>query len=169
MGRIILITLLFGGYLFGSGSAGETDILWRTINFAIFIAILYYLLANPIKNYFTGRSKSISDDLERVQERLRESKRLKELAKQKVDEAKVFASELMESSKKENKIIFDRIIAQGDADIDVISKQHSSLMDLEQRQMVRDVVSSVMGNVTKNATDAMGKDAMADILKKKVA
>ncbi len=169
MGKIILITIALSGYLFGSSGTGETDIVWRSINFVIFASILYYLLASPIKNFFQGRSKSIAEDLDRVQERLRESKRQKDLAKQKVDDARTFASELIEGSKKENKIIFDRIIAQGEADIEVMGKQNSSLMDLEQRQMVRDVVSDMMSDATKKSTDSMGKDAMAEILKKKVA
>ncbi len=171
MGKIIVTVLLLSAYLFGSdaGAEGSTDIVQRTINFLIFAGILFYILAEPVKNYFSGRSSGIAEELEKVQERLSESKRLKELAEQKIDEALRFASELAESSKKENKILSDKILAQCEQDLEIISKQNSALMELDKRKMVREVVSEVMNDVMDKSNDALGKEAMTDILKKKVA
>jgi F-type H+-transporting ATPase subunit b len=58
MGKIIVTVLLLSAYLFGSdaGAEGSTDIVQRTINFLIFAGILFYILAEPVKNYFSGRS-----------------------------------------------------------------------------------------------------------------
>ncbi|MDD2780122.1 F0F1 ATP synthase subunit B [Sulfuricurvum sp.] len=171
MGKIIVTVLLLSAYLFGSdaNAEGSTDIVQRTINFLIFAGILFYILAEPVKNYFSGRSAGIAEELEKVQERLSESKRLKELAEQKIDEALRFASELAESSKKENKILSDKILLQCEQDLEIISKQNSALMELDKRKMVRDVVSKVMNDVMDKSNDALGKEAMTDILKKKVA
>jgi F-type H+-transporting ATPase subunit b len=171
MGKIIVTVLLLSAYLFGSdaGAEGSTDIVQRTINFLIFAGILFYILAEPVKNYFSGRSNGIAEELEKVQERLSESKRLKELAEQKIDEALRFASELAESSKKENKILSDKILFQCEQDLEIISKQNSALMELDKRKMVREVVSEVMNDVMDKSNDALGKEAMTDILKKKVA
>ena len=171
MGKIIVTVLLLSAYLFGSdaGAEGSTDIVQRTINFLIFAGILFYILAEPVKNYFSGRSNGIAEELEKVQERLSESKRLKELAEQKIDEALRFASELAESSKKENKILSDKILVQCEQDLEIISKQNSALMELDKRKMVREVVSEVMNDVMDKSNDALGKEAMTDILKKKVA
>ena len=171
MGKIIVTVLLLSTYLFGSdaGAEGSTDIVQRTVNFLIFAGILFYILAEPIKNYFSGRSTGIADELERVQERLRESKRLKDAAEHKVDEAARFASELAESSKKENKILSDKILAQCEQDLEVIEKQNGALMELDKRKMVREVVSELMGDVMNRSNEALGKEAMTEILKKKVA
>ncbi|MDD2949752.1 MAG: F0F1 ATP synthase subunit B [Sulfuricurvum sp.] len=171
MGKIIVTVLLLSAYLFGSDAAveGSTDIVQRTINFLIFAGILFYVLAEPLKNYFSGRSSGIADELEKVQERLRESKRLKEAAEHKVEEAERFASELAESSKKENKILSDKILAQCEQDLEVIAKQNSALMELDKRKMVREVVSELMGDVMNRSNEALGKEAMTEILKKKVA
>ncbi|HZF69864.1 F0F1 ATP synthase subunit B [Sulfuricurvum sp.] len=171
MGKIIVTVLLLSAYLFGSDAAGEgsTDIVQRTINFLIFAGILFYVLAEPLKNYFSGRSSGIADELEKVQERLRESKRLKEAAEHKVEEAERFASELAESSKKENKILSDKILAQCEQDLEVIAKQNSALMELDKRKMVREVVSELMSDVMNRSNEALGKEAMTEILKKKVA
>jgi F-type H+-transporting ATPase subunit b len=171
MGKIVITVLMLGVYLFGSDATHEasTDIVQRTVNFLIFAGILYYLLAEPLKNYFGGRTAGIAGELEKVQERLRESKRLKEAAEQKIDEANRFVSELMESTKKECKILSDKISAQCDQDSDVMQKQSNGLMELEKRQMVRNVVNDVMNDVMVASDTAMGSNAMVDILKKKVA
>lgn len=171
MGKIIVTVLLLGAYLFGSEAAaeGSTDIVQRTVNFLIFAGILFYILAEPVKSYFSGRSAGIADELEKVQERVRESKRLKEAAEQKVEEASRFASELAETSKKENKILADKIMAQCEQELEIIAKQNAALMELDKRKMVRDVVAEVMEGVMQNSNEALGKEAMSDILKKKVA
>lgn len=171
MGKIIVTVLMLSAYLFGSdaGAEGSTDIVQRTVNFLIFAGILFYILAEPVKSYFSGRTTGIADELEKVQERLRESKRLKDAAEHKIEEAERFAIELAESSKKENKILSDKILAQCEQDLEIISKQNGALMELDKRKMVRDVVSEIMNDVMNSSNDALGKEAMTEILKKKVA
>ncbi|MDP1785130.1 MAG: F0F1 ATP synthase subunit B [Sulfuricurvum sp.] len=171
MGKILVTVLMLSAYLFGSDAAheGSTDIVQRTVNFLIFAGILYYLLAEPLKNYFGGRSAAIASELEKVQERLRESKRLKEAAEHKVDDANRFAQDLSEITKKECKLLSDKIMAQYELDVEIVQKQNNALMDLEKRKMVREVVGDVMGDVMRASDVSLGKDAMTDILKKKVA
>jgi F-type H+-transporting ATPase subunit b len=66
---------------------------------------------NRLKTILAEEVTGIADELEKVQERLRESKRLKDAAEHKIEEAERFASELAESSKKENKILSDKILS----------------------------------------------------------
>lgn len=171
MGKIIVTVLMLSAYLFGSeaGAEGSTDIVQRTVNFLIFAGILFYILAEPVKSYFSGRSAGIADELEKVQERLRESKRLKDAAEHKIEEAERFANELAESSKKENKILSDKILAQCEQELEIIEKQNAVLMELDKRKMVREVVSDIMNDVMNGSNEALGKEAMTEILKKKVA
>jgi F-type H+-transporting ATPase subunit b len=171
MGKIVLTLLMVTGVVFASGGAegGETDIVQRTVNFLIFAGILYYLLADPIKNFFSGRSKEIADELEKVQEKLRDSKAAKEAAEQKIEEAKKFAEDLMVTAKKENKILNEKIMQQCDADLENVTKQNAALMDLEQRKMVREVVDTVMDDVLAEESAGFDKETMAQIIMKKVA
>lgn len=170
MGKLVIALLALSPFLFGSEAAeASTDIVQRTVNFVVFAGILVYLLAEPLKNYFGGRSAGIASELEKVQERLAESKRLKEAAELTIEEATRFVNELTESTRKECKILADKIIVQGDQDIDVLQKQSSALMELEKRQMVRSVVNEVMGEVMSASDVSMNGDAMTEILKKKVA
>lgn len=171
MGKIIVTLLMAAGVVFASehAGAGGTDIVQRAVNFLIFAGILYYLLADVVKGYFGGRSQSIADELEKVQEKLRDSKKAKEAAELKIEEAKKFAEELMVTAKKENKILNKKIMNQCEADLENIAKQNAGLMELEQRQMVREVVEMIMGEVLAEESAGFNKEAMAQIIMKKVA
>ncbi|RLA78484.1 MAG: F0F1 ATP synthase subunit B, partial [Epsilonproteobacteria bacterium] len=70
MKKIVLLSLLVlpAVLLASSGNGGEetryflqtgreTDFWPRLVNFTIFASLLYYLLANPIKNFFKDRSE----------------------------------------------------------------------------------------------------------------
>jgi len=147
----------------------ETDIIQRTVNFLIFAGIIYYLIAEPVKGFFTGRTQGIADELEKVQTRLKESKEAKESANAKIEEAKILAKEIMSSCKKENVIINEKMAAQLEFDLSNLEKQKNDIMELEKRQMVRDVVEEVLAEALNQDKSVLDKDTFADIILKKVA
>ncbi|MEA3522627.1 MAG: F0F1 ATP synthase subunit B [Campylobacterota bacterium] len=170
MGKILLIIAMMSGYAFASGGGeGSTDIVQRTVNFIIFAGILYYLLASPIKDFFQGRTAGIRQELDRVQEKMKESKTAKEVALQKIEDAEKFAADLVENSKKENRILNDNIMQQCDSDLENVEKQNASLMNLEQRKMVRKLVNDVMDDLLTQESESFDKEAMAQLIMKKVA
>ena len=147
----------------------ETDIIQRTVNFLIFAGIVYYLIAEPVKAYFTGRTQGIADELEKVQNRLKESKAAKEAANAKIDEAKTLAEEIMSSCKKENVIINEKMATQLEFDLSNLEKQQEDIMGLEKRQMVRNLVEEVLSDALTQDTSVLDKNVFADIILKKVA
>ena len=171
MSRILVFVLMISTYTLASGDAEHagTDIFQRTVNFVIFAGLVWYLVAEPIKNYFTGRSQAIADELKKVQDRLDETIVLKNKALEKVSEAEKFAEELKASSKKENKIINDNIMAQCEVELETLTKQHLSLTEFEQRKMVRSVVEDVLDEVLSQSGEDFNKEAMANVILKKVA
>ena len=155
--------------LASNGEHAGTDIVQRTVNFVIFVGLIWYLVAEPVKNYFTSRSQNIADDLKRVQEKLNESITLKKDALAKISEAEKFAEELDKSSKKENKLINDKIMLQCDSELEALTKHQVSLLDFDQRNMVRSVVEDIVKETLKQSSDNFDKEAMANVLLKKVA
>jgi len=153
-----------------SGAAeGGTDIVPRTINFLIFAGIIWYLISEPVKNFFVGRSKGIADELDKVQVKLRESKEAKETALREVENAKTLASEIKAGAEKEKQVLNDTVMNHCDADLENMTKQNAAVMDLEQRKAVRDVVDEVMNDVMAQVGQSLDKDKMAQIIMKKVA
>jgi F-type H+-transporting ATPase subunit b len=155
--------------LASGGGEGGTDIVQRTVNFALFAGLIWYLVAEPAKAFFKGRSQGIADELQKVKDRLKESDDLKKEALAKVSEAKKFAEELQESLKKENKILNDNIMAQCEKDLLNLTNVQKSQMNFEQRKMVREVVENVMTKLLADSKNDFDKEAMANVILKKVA
>lgn len=172
MSRILVFMLMISTYALASGGGAEhagTDIIQRTVNFALFAGLVWYLVAEPAKNYFAGRSQGIADELQKVQDRLNDSIALKKDALSKISDAEKFAEDLVVSSKKENKIINDNMMIQCDVELETLSKQHASLKEFEQRRMVRNVVEDILSEVLSQSSDGFDKEAMANVILKKVA
>lgn len=157
-------------YAFASEAGhGETDIVQRTVNFLLFAGLVWYLVGEPAKNYFASRSQSIADELKKVQDRLDESVALKKEALTKISTAEKFAEELVVTSKKENKMINDNIMTQCDLDLETLTKHGVSNRDFAQRKMVRGVVEDVLKETLAQSSENFDKEAMANVILKKVA
>ncbi|WP_373005201.1 F0F1 ATP synthase subunit B [Sulfurimonas sp.] len=171
MSRILLLIIMISTYAFASSGAegGGTDIVQRTVNFLLFFGLVWYLVAEPAKNFFAARSQGIADELQKVQDKLSDSVSLKKEALAKISDAEKFAEELVTASKRENKIINDNIMLQCEADLETITKQSTTLMQFEQRKMVRNVVEDVLSEVLSQSSDSFDKEAMANVILKKVA
>ena len=171
MSRILLLVMMISTYALASGGAegGGTDIVQRTVNFILFFGLIWYLVAEPVKNFFADRSQGIADELQKVQDKLNESVTLKKDALAKISEAEKFAEDLVAISKKENKVLNDNIMLQCEADLEIITKQNATLMEFEQRKMVRNVVEDVLNEVLSQSSENFDKEAMANVILKKVA
>jgi F-type H+-transporting ATPase subunit b len=157
-------------FAFASGAEhAGSDIIQRTVNFALFAGLVWYLVAEPVKNYFTSRSQAIADELKKVQDKLNESIALRKEALVKISDAEKFAEELAITSKKENKIIGDNILLQNETDLENLLKQYNISTNFEQRKMVRKVVEEVLDIVLSQSSDSFDKEAMANVILKKVA
>ncbi|WP_455756558.1 F0F1 ATP synthase subunit B [Sulfurimonas sp.] len=170
MSRILVLMLTISTFALASNAEhAGTDIVQRTVNFLLFAGLIWYLVAEPIKSYFASRSQGISDELQKVQDKLSETISLKKEALSKISDAEKFAEELAVSSKKENKIINDNMMAQCDIELENLAKQHATLIDFEQRKMVRNVVEEILDEVLSKSSDSFDKEAMANVILKKVA
>jgi len=170
MSRILVLVLMISTYALASEAEhAGTDIVQRTVNFLLFAGLIWYLVGEPVKNFFAARSQGIADELKKVQEKLDESVTLKKEALAKISEAEKFAQELAENTKKENKILNDSIMQQCEADLESLVKQYATKKEFEQRNMVREVVENVISETLDQSSDIFEREAMANVILKKVA
>jgi len=168
--RILVLLLMISTFALASETShGETDIVQRTVNFLLFAGLIWYLVGEPVKNYFALRSQAIANELKKVQERLNESTILKKEALAKISDAEKFAEDLAISSKKENKIINEKIISQCELDLETMSKQAISLRNFAQRNMIQDVVEDVLKETLAQSSSDFDKEAIVNVILKKVA
>jgi len=147
----------------------ESDFWPRVINFTIFASILYYLIANPIKNFFKGRRDGIAGQLKEIESKLQAAKDEKKEAQAHLDESVNKAAEIIEDAKKEAVILAAKIAEASENELTVLEKQFEEKVTLEERKAARDVIDEVLSeNIT--ADDIMlDETKVVDIISKKVA
>jgi len=153
----------------GGESGGSTDILPRTINFLIFAAIMYYYVADAAKQWYVGRKTEIATKLDSIQVKLKESNNKKEIALQKVEEAKANARVLVETAKKEAVLLADKVALEAEAEIEGLEKVFEDRVTIERRKMQRVIVCEVLDEMFKEGSIALDNDEIVKIVNKKVA
>jgi len=159
-----LLLILIGTFLFASG-VGETDIVARVINFLIFVAILWYLIADKVIGFFRERKEKIAKKFQEVEERLKTSKEQKEILKAKLEEVKVKANEIVEDSKKEAEFIYNNIIKETKEEIELYKKHFEEFKEIEIKKAKKEAVKEFLKDVLKDI-HITSEDAVKIVLKK---
>jgi F-type H+-transporting ATPase subunit b len=145
MKKVILLGIMTASLLLASeGGQVEYDIVQRTINFLIFVAILYYLLKDRVKEFFENRSAEIERKFQEVEERLRESKERREALKEELELAKVKAQEIVETAQKETSLIKEEILERAKREIEVMEKNFQDSKVVELNKVRKEVVEQFL-------------------------
>jgi len=136
-----------------------SELLWRTVNFVVFAAILIYLLAKPAKKFFAQRSQDVANNLEEM------------AAKQAEFEAAVAAAEarLAEVAKEREKVI-QQFMAEGEMEkakiLDKanlvaarIKEMAAFTIEQETKKAAQSLKEEVVGLATQMATDMIKEKA----------
>jgi F-type H+-transporting ATPase subunit b len=155
--------------LFANEANVETDILQRTVNFIIFIGILYYLLADKAKEFFGNRTSSIQAQLDKVQQVLKDSEAKVEDAKSELDNAKKLANEIIESANTDINSIKTSIEASTEQEIAYMKKSFDEKIEVETRKIKKEVVEQILEELLSSDNISISQDELANIVLKKVA
>ena len=147
----------------------ESDFWPRVVNFTIFAALLYYLIANPIKNFFKGRSEGIAAQLNEIEKKLQAAKDEKKEAQNRLDESKKRAEEILADAKAEAILLAEKIATANQNDLALLDKQLEEKISLEERKSAREAIDEILSdNITTD--DIMLDEAkVVEIISKKVA
>ena len=163
----ILLIPLFA--LASSEGTGDYDIIPRVINFVIFIAILFYFITTPLKNFYQGRILKISSKLDGIQKKLLESKNKKLSAVKKLEEAKADASNALITARKEAEMLATKIKKQNIEQLALLDKYFEEYKDYELRKMKKKVVSELLTEMFKDTNVELKQSEIIDIMIKKVS
>jgi len=151
MKKIIALLGIFSAFAFASEAATHsTDIIPRTINFVIFVAILWYLVGNKAINFFKERRETIASRLQEIEEKLKETKARKEALKAELENAKVKAKEMVETAKKEAELLQNRIKSQTEEEIAILQKHFEEYKVLEAKKVKKEAVKSFLEEALKD-------------------
>ncbi len=170
MGKILTILFTLSCFAFANSEAsGSTDIVERLINFAIFAVILYYLIADKAKAFFTGRKREIADELEKVQAKLRESKKERDDAEQSLEKSKKIAEDIIATAKKEAYLIAQKVEEATKHEIENMIKQYEDLAELLKKKAQKEITKEVLSELMTSEAVSIDKNGYSDIVLKRVA
>ncbi len=170
MKKLFYIIFLLPLYALGaSNGSGEYDIIPRTINFLIFVAILYYFVATPFKNFYQNRIIKISSKLDEIQKKKLESKAKKLESMKKLEEAKANAAAALAIAKKEAEVLSQKIKEETQNELLLLEKQFEEQKEYEVRKMEKEVVSITLKEIFEDSNIALKQNEIIDIMMKKVS
>lgn len=181
MKKIVLLSLLIvPAILLASGgdaessryfaqTGRETDFWPRVFNFVIFASLLYYLLANPIKNFFKGRSEGIAAQLNEIEKKLQAAKDEKKEAQNRLDESEKKAEEIIVDAKAEAVLLAEKIATANQNDLALLDKQLEEKMALEERKSAREAIDEILSENITNEDIMVDGSKVVEIISKKVA
>ncbi|RLA61659.1 MAG: F0F1 ATP synthase subunit B, partial [Epsilonproteobacteria bacterium] len=135
----------------------------------IFASLLYYLLANPVKNFFKDRSEGISVQLNEIEEKLQIAKDEKKDAQTRLDESIHKASQIIEDAKKEATILAQKIAAININDLSLMEKLLEEKMNLEERKSAKEAIDEILSDNITNDDIMLDGSKIVDIISRKVA
>lgn len=147
----------------------ETDFLPRVINFTIFASLLYYLLANPIKDFFKGRKEGIAAQLKEIEEKLQASKDEKKEAQLRVNESEKKAIQILSDAKKEAVFLAQKIADSNQNDLINMSKSYDEKIISEEKRFAREAIDEILGENITNDDIMLDEKKVVEIIAKKVA
>ncbi|RXJ54633.1 F0F1 ATP synthase subunit B [Candidatus Marinarcus aquaticus] len=167
----VLIMLAFAPLALFASEGAETnyDIVQRTVNFVIFAAILWYLLADKIKAFFADRSLSIQAELDKVQDTLKESQAKVDDAALELEKAKKLAVEIVDGANAEIDSIKAKIAQAVDNEIANLNKNFDEKIKVETRKLKVEIVEEVLNELLSSENIGVSQDELANIVLKKVA
>jgi len=155
--------------LFANDHEVHTDIVERSVNFFIFAAILYYLLADKLKTFFGDRTKSIQAELDKAQEMMKASQKRVEEAQKEVEDSKAIAQELVASANNDIESIKSKINDAVEQEIKILEKLSIDKQAIETKEVKQEVVQKVLDQLLTDENIALSQDDLANIILKKVA
>ena len=145
-----------------------TDFFPRAFNFLIFSGLLYYLLANPVKNFFNERKEGISSQLKEIEEKLQAAKDEKKDAQIRLNDSEQNAKQIVDDAKKEANFLAQKILDANANDLVNLEKQIEEKMSLEERKSVRDVIDEILSENIKKDDILLDESKVIDIISRNV-
>jgi len=141
---VLMAVLVFAVEVYASEGGGHEgpnwkDLFWRSFNFVILVGFFYWLLADAIKNFFSGRKKDIKAALEEaVAAREEAEKKFKEYDA-KLDKAAEEIKEMASLLEAQGLAEKEKIIAEAQKTAAKVKEDAQKRMELEVKKAQNDL------------------------------
>jgi F-type H+-transporting ATPase subunit b len=147
----------------------SSDFVPRIFNFLIFAGLLYYLIAEPVREFFKGRREKIAAQLREIESRLQEAKEARKAAEQALAESEKKAKEILEDAEKETTLLSERYRELGARELEAMERQYQERIEMEERKMQRETIVALLDENIKAEDIPLSGSQVIETLAKKVA
>lgn len=147
----------------------NSDFFYRVLNFTIFAGLLYYLVANPIKAFFIGRSEGISNQLKEIEEMLESSKNQRLVAEENLVKAEAKAKEIIAEANHEAEMLSAKIVEKNEYFLALLEKQAEEKKALESKKATRKTIDTLLNDGFENSDITINEAKVVSLIAKKVA
>ena len=171
----LLATVLVPSMVLASGAEHHditmfnSDFFYRVFNFTIFAGLVYYLVANPIKDFFRGRSEGIANRLKEIEEKLQAVKDAKKEAEANLLKAESKAQEIVSDAANEAKLLSSSIADKNESILNMMDKQAVEKQLLESKKATRATIDNLLNDGFENDDIAIDEAKVISLISKKVA
>ena len=166
---LLLPSLVLAGAEHHDVSMFNSDFFYRVLNFSIFAGILYYLLANPIKAYFSGRSEGIAKQLEEIEEKLQASANERLSAEENVKKSEKRATEIISDAGLEAQTLADNIAEKNAVALTLLEKQADAKQALSTKKATQATIDTLLNDGFDNSDIAVDEAKVVSLISGKVA
>ena len=172
---LILSVMLLPSLVLASGGEHHEVTLWgsdfkfRVLNFTLFVGLLYYLLATPIKAFFSGRTEGIANRLKEIEEKLQASKNERLSAEENVLKAEEKAKEIVSDATNEAKILATNITEKNSLLLTSLENQALEKQALETKKATRATIDSILNDGFEASDINVDENKVVSLISKKVA
>ncbi|MCH9739679.1 MAG: F0F1 ATP synthase subunit B [Epsilonproteobacteria bacterium] len=147
----------------------NSDFWYRVLNFSIFAGLLYYLIANPIKDFFKGRQEGIANQLKEIEAKLQASKDDAKAAEEQLIANELKAKEIVADSINEGKILAENIAKKNEDVLASLDKQFDEKIELEGKKMAKETINKLLNDGIDNNDIAIDESKVVSLVAGKVA
>jgi len=172
---LIATVLLVPSLVLASGaehhdvSMFNSDFFYRVLNFSVFMGILYYLAANPIKEFFVGRSAGIASQLEEIEAKLQASENERLAAEENVVKAEAKAKNIVVDAEEEAKLLAENIAEKSEATLTLLEKQAVEKQALSSKKATQSTIDNLLNDGFDNDDIAVDDAKVVSLVSGKVA
>jgi F-type H+-transporting ATPase subunit b len=143
----------------GVDSAKLQELLWRTVNFVIFAAVLIKLAAKPVKKLFAQRSEEVATTLEELEAKQTEAEKAIQAAESRLSEVAQEREKIIQQYMAEGELEKAKILEKANLVAERIKEMAALTIQQETKKASQNLREEVVGVATQMATDMIKKKA----------
>ena len=144
-----------------SNLAAWKDFGWRVLNFVLFVGVIYKLVGNKVKDFFSGRRQQIGSELEELEKRKAKAQSKLDDVQKSIADMDSKREEILDEAKKQGDILRRGIIEKAHQDAEKIKQQAKVKADQEMQQMMdalrSEMAEKIIDSAEKLIVDKLGQ------------